>query len=78
MKRAMLIVTSLILALASADATTTRTPKAQIKVVYQGQANGDYRLYIFGSDRTLVCEERDLRIVKQGDAISPVVIECKH
>ena len=64
------------LAFASAGGTTRA--KSHIEVVYQPQSNGDYRLYIFGSDRTLVCEEKDLRIVEQGDAVSPVVLECKH
>jgi hypothetical protein len=78
MTKRIYIVAALVLTFAAADATTTRIPKAKIEVVYQPQANGDYRLYIFANDRQLVCEEKDLKIIKQGDAISPVVVECKH
>lgn len=52
--------------------------RERITMVYQPQENGDYRLYLFGSGRALVCEEQDLRVIEQGDAVSPVVIECKH
>jgi hypothetical protein len=75
MKKAIYVIAAL-LAFASANGTTRA--KSHIQVVYQPQPNGDYRLYLFGSDRTLVCEEKRLRIVQQGDAASPVVIECKH
>jgi len=66
----------LILSFAASDATTTR--KNEIKMVYLPQPNGDYRLYLFGSDRVLVCEEKAPQIVQQGDAVNPLVIECKH
>ena len=65
-----------LLVFASANGATSH--KAKIEMVYQPQSNGDYRLFIFGSDRTLVCEEKPIQIVQQGDAINPVVIECKH
>jgi hypothetical protein len=61
---------------AASSATVTR--KATIKTFFQEQPNGDYRLFIFGSDRSLVCEEKPITVVQQGDAVSPVVIECKH
>jgi hypothetical protein len=66
----------LLLTFAASDATT-RT-QSKIEIVYQPQANGDYRLFLFGSDRKLVCEEKPLKIVQDGDAINPIVIECKH
>lgn len=52
--------------------------KSSIQIVYQPTANGDYRLYLFGSDRVLVCEEKEIKVVQQGDAVSPVVLECNH
>ena len=61
-----------------ANATGARSAKSKIELVYQSQANGDYRLFLFGSDRTLVCEEQHIKVVSDGDAVNPVVIECKH
>jgi hypothetical protein len=66
----------LLLTFVSTDAATSH--KSKIEMVYQGQPNGDYRLFLFGSDRTLVCEEKPIQVVQQGDAVNPVVIECKH
>jgi hypothetical protein len=66
------------LAGAGASSVGTRTAKAKIEMIYQGQSNGDYRLFLFGSERSLVCEEQHLHIVADGDAVNPVVIECKH
>lgn len=68
---------ALLLTFAAASGVT-KTSKSKIEIVYQGQANGDYRLFLFGSDRTLVCEEKSISVVQQGDAVDPVVIECKH
>jgi hypothetical protein len=65
-------------AAASGTGSQTRTHRSRIEMVYQPQANGDYRLYLFGSDRTLVCEEKEIKVVEQGDAVSPVVLECRH
>lgn len=65
----------LVLVFASANATGH---KSSVTIVYQPQANGDYRLFLFGADRTLVCEEKSIQIVEQGDAINPLVVECKH
>lgn len=77
MKNKILILASVLLVtFAASDATTTR--KNEIKMVYLPQPNGDYRLYLFGSDRTLVCEEKAIAVVQQGDAVNPVIIECKH
>lgn len=77
MKNKILILTAVLLvAFAASDATTSH--KSEIKMVYLPQPNGDYRLYLFGSDRTLVCEEKAPQIVQQGDAVNPLVIECKH
>lgn len=73
--RKILYIAAALLAFASAGATSHRS---KIEIVYQPQANGDYRLFLFGSDRALICEEKKLRIVEQGDAVNPVVIECKH
>ncbi len=36
------------------------------------------RLFLFGSDRTLVCEEKAPKIVAEGDAVNPMIIECSH
>lgn len=70
-------IAALLLTFAAAGGVT-KTSKSKIEIVYQGQANGDYRLFLFGSDRTLVCEEKNIQVVQQGDAVNPVVIECKH
>ncbi len=67
----------LALSFIASDATTTR-PKSRIQVVYQEQENGDYRLYVFASDRSLICEEKPVTVLAQPDAVSPLVIECKH
>lgn len=64
--------------LSFAAASGTVSHKSKIEMVYQPSANGDYRLFLFGSDRTLVCEEKAIQVVSQGDAVNPVVIECKH
>lgn len=61
-----------------AAALGTTSHKATIKVQYIEQPNGDYRVFLFGSDRSLVCEEKTITVVQQGDAVNPVVIECKH
>ena len=57
------------------DATT---PKERIKVVFNEEPTGDYRVFLYGSDRSLVCEEQDIKIIQQGDAVKPMVIECRH
>jgi hypothetical protein len=67
-----------VLTLTFAAANSAPHTKSHIEIVYQPQSNGDYRLFLFGSDRTLVCEEKNIQIVAQGDAINPIVIECKH
>ena len=77
MRKAIYVIAVFLLVLASANGTTTR-PKSTIKMFFQGQPNGDYRLYLFGSDRALVCEEKDVQVIQQGDAVNPIVIECKH
>lgn len=64
--------------LSFAAASGTGRTKDTIHLVYVPQANGDFRLFLFGSDRQLVCEEKDIKVVSQGDAVNPVVIECKH
>ena len=61
---------------ASAEAASRM--KSTIHVVYHPDANGDFRLFLFGSDRSLVCEEKAIRIVQQGDAVNPIVLECSH
>jgi hypothetical protein len=77
MKQKLIFAIALVLlTFAASDATTSR--KSKIEMVYKAEANGDYRLFLFGSDRTLVCEEKPLKIVQQGDAVNPVVIECRH
>lgn len=77
MKKAIYILAAF-LTFAASNATTGRQPKAHIQIVYQETGNGNYRLYLFGSDRSLVCEEKPITIVQQGDAVSPVVLECRH
>lgn len=76
MRKAIYIVAALLLAFASANAVSRK--QSSIHVVYQPAENGDFRLFLFGSDRTLVCEEKAITVVQQGDAESPVVLECKH
>jgi hypothetical protein len=76
MRKAIYFTAALLLVFASAGATT-RT-RSKIEIVYQPQPNGDYRLFLFGSDRTLVCEEKPIKVVEQGDAVNPVVLECRH
>jgi len=71
-----LIYILVLLALTFASAGATNQPKTSIRVFFQEQANGDYRLYLFGSNRALVCEEKPIQIIQQGDAINPVVLEC--
>jgi len=77
-RKGIYFIAALLLAFASADATTSRATKSKIEMIYQPQPNGDYRLYLFGSDRTLVCEEKRIQVIQQGDAVNPLVIECKH
>ncbi len=77
MKKLLYIGAAALLTFAAAGAATG-SHKATIKTVVQEDANGDYRLFIFGSNRILVCEEKPIRIVEQGDAVNPLVIECKH
>lgn len=71
------IAAALVLVFASANATTAH-PKSTIRTVIEEDTNGDYRLFIFGSNRVLVCEEKPIQVISQGDSINPVVIECKH
>jgi len=71
------ILAALALTFVSADATT-KQPKSTIRFEYMEQANGDYRLFIFASGRALVCEEKDIKVVEQGDAVNPVVLSCDH
>ena len=52
--------------------------RASIKTVFEEQPNGDYRLFIFGTNRALVCEEKQITVVQQGDDLNPIVIECSH
>lgn len=72
-------IAALILVFASANGAS-RGAKSSIHMEYvpQPDGNGDYMLYIFASDRLLVCEEQKIRIVEQGDALHPVVLECSH
>jgi hypothetical protein len=77
MKTKLIYAACLLLAFGAASGTG-RTTKTKIEMVYTELPNGDYRLYLFGSDRVLVCEEKPITIVQQGDAVSPVVLECKH
>jgi hypothetical protein len=72
-----LILALLALTFVSADATT-KTPRSTIKVMFIEQPNGDYRLYLFGSNRSLICEEKAITVIQQGDAVSPLVISCDH
>ena len=65
-------------AAATGTGNATTKPKAHIQIVYQETGNGDYKLYLFGSERSLVCEEKAITVVQQGDAVNPVVIECRH
>ena len=79
MKTKLIYIIAAFLTFAASDATTTRQDKkAHIQIVYQETGNGDYRLYLFGSERALVCEEKAITVVQQGDAVSPLVLECSH
>jgi hypothetical protein len=78
MKTKLIYILAAFLTFTASSATTTRQPKAHIQIVYQETGNGDYRLYLFGSERALVCEEKAITVVQQGDAVNPVVIECRH
>ena len=53
------------------------TLKAQLQTVFREQANGDYELAVYGG-RRMVCEEKDVVIAHQPDAIEPLVVDCKH
>jgi hypothetical protein len=75
-RKAIYISAALLLAFASANAVSRKA--STIHVVYQPAENGDFRLFLFGSDRTLVCEEKAIKIVQQGDAENPVILECSH
>lgn len=75
MRKIIYIGAALLLTFASAGGAGR---KSSIKIVYLPQENGDYRIYLFGSDRSLVCEEKAIKVLEQGDAVNPVVIECKH
>ena len=64
--------------LSFAAASGAGSKKDTIHLVYVPQANGDYRLFLFGSDRQLVCEEKAITVVSQGDAVNPLVLSCDH
>lgn len=76
MKKLIYIGAAALLTFAAAGAATSH--KAKITLVYEPQSNGDYRIFLFGEDRTLVCEEKNITVVSQGDAVNPLVLECKH
>jgi hypothetical protein len=71
MKRAMLIVTSLILALASADATT-RSSGTKVQIVIRGTQEGPWKAYIFGA----TCHGK-LELRQPASQEEPVEIVCK-
>ena len=81
-----LVLTVLLLTLAAlvvarfSHAATRGSGKTSINIEYvpNPSGNGDYRLFIFSSNRLLVCEEQPIKIVEQGDAVNPIVLECKH
>ncbi|MDE2020998.1 MAG: hypothetical protein KGJ13_11730, partial [Patescibacteria group bacterium] len=66
MRKLIYLAAGLLLTFAAASGATRRE---SIKMVYVPQANGDYRLYIFGSDRQLVCEEKPVTVAEQPDAV---------
>lgn len=74
--RAVYIIVIAMVALA-ALCPAARAPKARIDMVYLPQPGG-YRLFLFGTERALVCEEKNITVVEQGDAVNPLVLECKH
>ena len=76
--RKLIYAAALLLTFGAANSAPRESTKTRIEMVFTEQLNGDYRLYLFGSNRALVCEEKDIKIVQQGDAVSPVVLECKH
>ena len=77
MKTKLLYILALTLTFASTQATSTHSTRT-IKTVFIEQPNGDYRIYLFGSGKSLVCEEKNITIVSQGDAVNPVVLSCDH
>lgn len=78
--RKLINIGALLLSFAAANATG-RT-KESIHLVYVPQADGNYRLYIFGPDE-LQCgiggqkEEKALHVIEPKDAYSPLVVECR-
>jgi hypothetical protein len=70
------ILAVLALTFVSADATTQH--KATIRTELMEDSNGDYVLSIYGTDHILVCEEKPITIEAQGDAMHPIVLQCKH
>jgi hypothetical protein len=73
-----LYILAALLALTFVSADATSRPKSTIRVEYIAQENGDYKVYLFATDRLLVCEEKNIKIIQQGDAVNPLVFECKH
>lgn len=65
------------LGLESECKSTLKGLGSQIETRMDEQANGDYQLRVYGG-RRMVCEEKDVRIVRQPDAEEPMVVECKH
>lgn len=58
--------------------TEQRDASSAIQVAFHERANGDYRLSLTAADRALVCEEKDVTIVQQPDAVHPLILECSH
>jgi len=49
-----------------------------VRTVFNEEPNGDYRVLLYGQNRALVCEEQDIKVIQQGDAVKPLVLECRH
>ncbi len=60
------------------ECKATLAQKETIRVKFAEQPSGDYRLFLYGSNRSLVCEEQDIHIIQQGDAVNPLILECQH
>jgi len=60
------------------DQCKAKLAETPVRVQFNEQPDGDYRLFLYGSNRSLVCEEQNISIIQQGDAVKPLILECQH
>jgi hypothetical protein len=76
MKAKLIYAAALLTVLASASAAGR---KEGIEMVYQPQANGDFKLYLFPHGKLLVCEEQRIQLIEPQDPTNePLVLNCSH